>query len=334
MEQNTTTDAQKKAIYVMKVFSIVLKIEEVLGKYDGTMSGHGTLYLSKLLFDPGMVIAHVKSRTDKTAFELFDEALNTVLPSMKNDLLYNFHTHLAGAFSVLPNSGYTQAAIKHMAAQGHPLEGFELEEHNGRLIPKHFSSCISAEHVHDYMATLKSGQTSLICSNRGAVAINVLIDMLQYEKDLEQITAPNCTALRSKASFLARHKMFYDTVRRSRELSSFGTWTMGTPVLTELEWARLTELWMRPIEFHMKIINNMCGATDFYSAHYPAAEFSANGVVLPYEERPVSEMPATRSVGQCYANWNKDGNCAEIHPDGQAGCDSVNTNCSSIVPLS
>lgn len=326
-EAKSLMENQTAVVTIIKTFSVILKIEEVIAKYGGNMKGHGSLYLSNWFFDPNMIIEDVKEEIGLSLWNKFDAAMNVAWPPTGHSIggfYYNFFTHVAGAYSVLPVTGYTSTAISIMKDQGHTLNGFELTPFNGRLVPKYFDQCISAVHVHDYLHTFKVGDTSVLCSSRGAIAMNILIEILRFEnelKDYEEV--PPCETLKTKETMLEEIQVFYSTFHRLRKAAALGSWTMGTPVFDETDWARISELWMRPIEFHLKIINEFCGDPDFYKAHFPPVPFMEDDKVLRYASGNVTDMGEARKYGQCHAQWFKDDNCEQIHPDPPACSASI-----------
>jgi hypothetical protein len=146
--------------------------------------------------------------------------------------------------------------------------------------------------------------------------MNILVEILRFENELKDYdTVPPCETLKTKAQMLEEIQVFYTTFDRLREARALGSWTMGTPVFDETDWARVSELWMRPVEFHLKIINGFCGDPDFYQATFPPIPFMVGGEVQGYAPGNVTDMSETRKYGQCHAQWFKDGTCEQIHPD-------------------
>lgn len=339
--EKTATDIQKSVALVVKVFSMVLKIEEIVGKYGATMNGHGTLYFSRLLFEPSMVVKDVSTSSELSLWDEFSIALplvwtdelanNTASGSVRpeSSFIFNFMYHTAGAFSVLPNTGFTAEAIRIMGENNHALAGFPTEPYmNTRLVPKHFPTCISAIHVHDYLNTVESGDTTMLCSIRGAAAMNALVKILDYEKEIED----GSSCYMPVADMTQIQKDAYDAMRRSRLDYAVGkVWTGGTPVMTAKQWNRYTELWMRPIDVHLSNINTLCSGQVTYVALYPNP-FPTDGSPANWgrdgkgkEGLPIADMAAARKDGQCAAGWLDEDDCAGVHPEGQAGCSSIDS---------
>lgn len=326
MAGNTIPEGVVAGIYMLKLFSLMLKIEEAVVLYNMDLGGHGTKYLASMLFEPDFNLPFKPaSESALSAFALFEKYWDPQYYNLGNGPPNNFYLHVSGALGVLPNTGGLApgtVAYDTMAAAGYETPmGFETEPYTldpTRLIPKYFSDCASAIVAHDFLHQFKLGDSSLLCSNRGALAIRGLQYMLQKEKEMEaRDSSTSCLTIASREEMQAKVFEYispeaFDGARKSVAFQPVeGGNTYGVPLLTETEYARILDVIMVPVLVHMENINkNLCPTTPYnFTAANPGQvydwvtnrlrnvdDFNTDATLEMYRE--------SQQEIRCYASWD------------------------------
>lgn len=333
-----------REILVFKVWSMALKFSEAASNFKKTMktsTGHayGTRYLSRVLYDPDFKIQYI----DKPAGMSLWEHMWTEIKGYDNApyggwwdstaaiWTGNIAEHYQGAFTAMPNTGYVMypknplligmtMANERMDATLRSITPFPMDAGNPSL-PKLFPTCSSARNLHFYLDSIPVGDTSFLCTNRGGVIINSLIDMLELEEAIAADAASSGAAVADCAGrYITKTAMadifmeFENTMKWTRK-----NWD-GIRLFTETDYARIVELYMVSVAFHVKIMNNHCGHPDYYNASYPEIPFAEGNplAVKGFTKQNITTsathtvpagltlMEETQKYGLCYGQWGRE----------------------------
>jgi hypothetical protein len=185
-------------------------------------------------------------------------------------------------------------------------------------------------HLYDFLYTIKVGEEPFVCTARGANAINVVVNLLDTEFKIKAAATNGANA--KCADVKSSEDLFKEVISFENEFTGLftsraitagaativGGYAFGQPVLSELEYARIVYFMLRPLIFHLDVIETVC--TNDYDVKYPAMNTSVS--LYPQKTPYTGDAPSfgsmnafkngvnkvkaslSRDIVACYGDWD------------------------------